>query len=198
MAVLRISFIGDSLVAGTGDPEFLGWAGRICRAARGRGHDLTCYNLGIRANTSADILARWRAEAEARFVSGQDCRLVFEFGVNDTKDVDGRRIVEPGQATLQARQILGAAKAWLPTLMIGPPPIADEARNARIADISAQLARLCGELGMPYLATFDAFAGSRTWCDAVRAGDGVHPIATGYEEWAKLIETWPAWRAWVP
>src|SRR5262245_46811519 len=79
---MRICFIGDSLVAGTGDPEYLGWAGRISAAARRRGHDVTCYNLGIRGNTSAQILARWRSEAEARFVEGQDCRLIFSFGVN--------------------------------------------------------------------------------------------------------------------
>lgn len=31
---MRICFIGDSFVNGTGDPECLGWAGRICVTAR--------------------------------------------------------------------------------------------------------------------------------------------------------------------
>ena len=194
----RICFIGDSLVTGTGDPEFLGWAGRICISARARGHDVTCYNLGIRANTSAQILGRWRREAEARTVREQDCRLIFSFGVNDTKDVDGKRIVEPERAVVQARDILGTAKSWLPVLMVGPPPIDEETRNARIADLSGRLSALCRDLDVEYLDTFGAFYSSAAWMNAVRAGDGVHPVAAGYEEWARLIEAWPAWRAWAP
>jgi lysophospholipase L1-like esterase len=198
MVARRICFIGDSLIAGTGDAEFLGWPGRLCAAARRREHDLTCYNLGIRGNTSADILRRWRREAEARYVEGHDCRLVFEFGVNDTKDVDGKRIVEPERAVAQAREILAGAAAWLPTLMIGPPPIADASRNQRIADMSKRLAALCAEIGVPYFNAFDALTGSSAWRDALRAGDGVHPVAAGYAEWARVIEAWPAWRTWVP
>ncbi len=198
MVNIRISFIGDSLIAGTGDPEFLGWPGRLSKAAAKRGHNLTCYNLGIRANTSADILNRWRAEAEARAAGGQDNRLIFQFGVNDTKDVGGKRIVEPEKANAQAREILRAARDWLPVLMVGPPPIEDITRHARIADISAQLGKICGELDIPFLNSFEPLLASDSWMSAVGAGDGVHPIAAGYDEWAKLIEAWPAWRAWVP
>ena len=195
---MRISFIGDSLVAGTGDPEFLGWAGRICKAAHARGHDITCYNLGIRGHTRAQILARWRKEAEARTVAGEDCRLIFSFGVNDTKDVDGKRIVTPERAIEQSREILQGAKAWQPTLMIGPPPIADAMRNERIADLSARLEALCRDIGVPYLNSFDLSLRGGPWLDAVRAGDGVHPIAAGYDTWAELIEIWPPWRSWTP
>ena len=198
MANIRISFLGDSLIAGTGDFQFLGWPGRICKGAAARGHEMTCYNLGIRANTSADILKRWRSEAEARVAAGQDNRLVFQFGVNDTKDVNGRLIVEPDQAVLQAREILGSAKGWLPTLMVGPPPIDDEARNERIADLSRRLEALCGELAIPFFDSFTALGATDDWAKAQRAGDGVHPIAAGYEHWAKLIENWDAWRAWAP
>jgi acyl-CoA thioesterase-1 len=198
MATLRISFIGDSLVAGTGDPEFLGWAGRVCKSARARGHDVTGYNLGIRGNTSADILWRWRREAEARSVAGQDCRLVFSFGVNDTKDVDGRRIVEPDKALAQARAILTGAEAWQPVLMIGPPPIADEMRSARIGELSGRLSHLCAEIGVPYLDTFGNFFTSAAWLEAIRAGDGVHPLANGYDAWAQLVESWGPWRTWLP
>jgi lysophospholipase L1-like esterase len=198
MASIRISFIGDSLVAGTGDEEFVGWPGRLAKAALQRGHDVTTYNLGVRANTSADILARWRREAEARIASGQDNHLVFQFGVNDTKEDGGKRIVSPEQAIAQAQAILSDAKAWLPTLMVGPPPVIDETRNARIADMSARLEALCGEIGVPYFSTFEKLGLSRIWKNAVTDGDGVHPVGAGYSEWAKFIDAWPDWRAWVP
>jgi len=198
MAAIRISFIGDSLVAGTGDPDFLGWPGRICKSAVARGHDVTCYNLGIRANTSAEILQRWRREAEARAAAGQNNRLIFQFGVNDTKDVNGRLIVEPEQAIAQARAILESARNWLPTLMVGPPPIDDAMRNERIADISARLGALCAEIGVPFLDSFTALAATEVWAQAQAAGDGVHPLAAGYDAWTDLIENWDSWRAWAP
>lgn len=198
MANLRISFIGDSLIAGTGDAEQLGWPGRISKAATQRGHEVTCYNLGIRKDTSADILKRWRAEVQARAPAGQDNRLIFQFGVNDTKDEGGRLIVEPAQAIAQARAILTAARDWLPTLMVGPPPIDDEVRNARIVDLSGNLEKLCSELGIPYFDSFTAFNAGDDWITAQRAGDGVHPVAAGYDVWAGLIENWDAWRDWAP
>jgi lysophospholipase L1-like esterase len=198
MVNIRISFIGDSLIAGTGDPEFLGWPGRIAISAAQRGHDVTVYNLGIRANTSADILKRWRGEAEARAAQGQDNRLIFQFGVNDTKDVNGKRIVEPDQAIAQAREILAPAIAWLPTLMVGPPPIDDPVRNTRIADLSRRLETLCAELNIPYFKSFARLSTTDAWISAQRAGDGVHPVAMGYEAWARMIERWEPWREWAP
>ena len=62
---MRICFIGDSFVNGTGDDDCLGWTGRICSAARRRGRDITLYNLGIRRDTTADIAARWEREAKS-------------------------------------------------------------------------------------------------------------------------------------
>ena len=59
---IRICFVGDSLVNGAGDPECLGWTGRICAGARGDGYDVTYYNLGVRGQTSADIASRWHEE----------------------------------------------------------------------------------------------------------------------------------------
>jgi acyl-CoA thioesterase-1 len=63
---MRICFFGDSIVNGTGDDDCLGWTGRICSAARHAGHAVTHYNLGIRRDTSANVSARWRQEAERR------------------------------------------------------------------------------------------------------------------------------------
>ena len=60
MTILRICFVGDSITQGTADKEYLGWPGRLCAGERARGHDLTCYNLGVRADTTADIARRWR------------------------------------------------------------------------------------------------------------------------------------------
>jgi lysophospholipase L1-like esterase len=38
MSDLRICFVGDSLTNGTGDPDCLGWTGRVCASAYERGY----------------------------------------------------------------------------------------------------------------------------------------------------------------
>lgn len=170
MTVLRVCFVGDSITNGTSDPAYLGWAGRLCATEHDAGHDLSCYNLGIRADTSRHIAARWQAECRARLPNGVPGALVFAFGINDTAVEVGVGIRVPVEESVaNARTIIGAAKAWLPTLWIGPTP-ADEGQqpfrstpdiayafsNPRIAALNRRLATVAGELEVPYL---DLFAG---------------------------------------
>lgn len=195
---LRICFIGDSFVSGAFDAECLGWAGRICAGARQRGHDVSPYNLGVRGETSAQIARRWRREAECRQSPQQEGRLVFEFGVNDAREVNGKRQMEAAQSLAAAREMLESASRWKPTLMIGPPPGADDARNSRVKDLSDRLAKLCAELNVPYFDSYSSLLASPSWMASVRSVDGTHPSAAGYAQWASLIDAWPAWREWLP
>jgi lysophospholipase L1-like esterase len=55
---IRICFVGDSFVNGTGDPDCLGWTGRLCASRSRQGRSITYYNLGVRRETSADICDR--------------------------------------------------------------------------------------------------------------------------------------------
>jgi lysophospholipase L1-like esterase len=198
MAQIRICFIGDSFVSGAYDLECLGWAGRISAAARARGHDLSPYNLGIRGETSAQIAKRWCAEAEVRQSAQQEGRLVFEFGVNDVREVNGTRQLGLAQSLVAARQVLSSAAGWKPTLMVGPPPGGDVARNARIKEMSAEIAKLCAELSVPYFDSYTPLAASPAFLADVTSVDGTHPSAVGYAEWARLIDAWRAWRSWLP
>lgn len=118
---MRICFIGDSFVNGTGDDTCLGWVGRISAAARQRGHDLTIYNLGVRRDTSSDILSRWQQEVGLRLPDNCDGRLVFSFGTNDCSlGDDGNIRLSHKRNVDNAGAILSRAKGWRPTLMIGP------------------------------------------------------------------------------
>ncbi|MGK8554371.1 GDSL-type esterase/lipase family protein [Nocardia gipuzkoensis] len=80
---LWVCFVGDSFVAGVGDERCLGWAGRLGAAAHAEGVPLTAYNLGVRRQTSAEILDRWLIECSPRLPEGVDARVVLSFGVND-------------------------------------------------------------------------------------------------------------------
>lgn len=195
---MRICFIGDSFVNGTGDNECLGWPGRICAGARHRGCDVTLYNLNVRMDTTADIAKRWEREAMARLAPQHDGRLVFSFGVNDclSGSQDGVRVPEDA-AVANARGILGKARAWLPTLMIGPPPTDDPGLNERVRRLSARLNAVCDDLSVPFLSPWDCLMASDTWRQEVAAGDGAHPNSVGYAVLADLILRWPPWRSWV-
>lgn len=194
----RICFFGDSFVNGTGDPDCLGWVGRVCAAAWHRGHNVTCYNGGIRRDTSGDIQARWRKEADSRLPENCSSGLVFSFGVNDCIVEAGKRRVELALTRWNANAILAGASAFAPTLAIGPPPIADRDVNQRVEKVVAAIAEVCGALKVPFLDVFPTLQSSPLWLNEIGAGDGAHPSRGGYQELASLIDQWPEWRAWVP
>lgn len=195
---LRIAFFGDSFVNGFGDPDARGWVGRVCAAAIARGHIVTAYNGGIRRNTSADVLARWHDETAHRLPPEHPRAVVFSFGVNDCLAENGRRLVERDASIANARQILEGAKALAPTLMVGPPPIADTAVNARIAALIPDLQAICRAAAVPFLDVFATLQSSPVWTREVAANDGAHPARGGYQALAALVDRWPPWRAWLP
>lgn len=193
---IRICFFGDSFVNGTGDPTYLGWTGRACAAAASPTHSITHYNLGIRGNTSQQIENRWQVEANLRLSATCDARIVFSFGVNDTRIESGSVLVDADSSITTARRLLARAKTQYPTLLVGPPPIADPAANIRIEQTSQAYARLCAEIEVPYLETYQPLSQNLLWMQEVALVDGAHPAAGGYEVLASLIEKWPAWQNW--
>jgi acyl-CoA thioesterase I len=195
---MRICFFGDSIVNGTGDDDCLGWTGRVCSLARRAGHDVTHYNLGIRRDTSVNVRARWRQEAERRLPPDHDGRLVFAFGGNDcVSEGSGGLRVTRDRALADARSILSEASAWLPTLMIGPSPVSFDAEtDGRIAALSNDLGHVCESLGVPYLPVFPSLATSGVWSREATLGEGTHPNSGGYAELAAIVSEWNAWKRW--
>jgi lysophospholipase L1-like esterase len=210
MTTLRICFVGDSITNGTLDGDFLGWPGRLCMAEQAAGHDLTLYNLGVRADTSADIAARWLEECRLRLPDHVHGALVFAFGVNDAAEQEGAGLRVPlAESVENARSILTEAKAMKPTLWIGPSPV-DESRqpirpgpgvayhfdNERTAALNRAYADLADRLAIPYLDLYKPLAASGVWKESLAAGDGVHPSAPGYALIADRVRAWEAWREW--
>lgn len=196
---IRICFVGDSFVNGTGDPECLGWTGRVCANANKKGYDITYYNLGIRRDTSTDIAKRWFQEVSLRLPLEYDGRVVFSFGLNDTTIENGKPRVELQQSVENAYSILSAAKQLYPILLIGPSPCAEEEdpqRRQRTIVLSQQLAVVCQEVNIPYLEVFSELEKSHIWLHEARNNDGAHPRAGGYTEFAKIVENWGAWLNW--
>ena len=93
---IRICFVGDSFVNGTGDENSLGWAGRLCSEAN-RIYQVTYYKLGIRRDTSKELMLRWYNECNIRLPDFVDGRIVISCGViNDA-------VIEGGETARQHR-----------------------------------------------------------------------------------------------
>jgi len=194
---MHIAFIGDSFVNGTGDPEYLGWVGRVCANAHRQGCEITAYNLGIRGNTSTDIKERWQQEVTRRFPPAEDCRIVFSFGVNDTTWENGKTRVDGETSIENTSEILRLARSQYPILMLGLAPIDDRQQNDRSKQLSKQFSLVCAELNIPYLDIFSPLQHSTIWVKEVAENDGAHPRNSGYAELARLVETWSEWKSWV-
>ena len=180
---------GDSMVAGAGDPDHLGWVGRAISGRR----DITLYNLGVRRETSDDIAARWAAETRPRWVDDEPMRIIFSFGVNDAHLETGLPRVPVAQSLTNARAVLAGAAAVCPVLMIGPPPVVDPGVCARIEALNAALLALCGEVQIAFIDVFRPLEANGVWQAEAAAWDGAHPGAVGYQQMADLVRAHPAW-----
>ncbi|GBQ14349.1 GDSL-type esterase/lipase family protein [Komagataeibacter rhaeticus] len=198
-ARMRICFIGDSYVTGTGDETCQGWAGRLCAMERQEGRDVTLYNLGVRGQTGHDIARRWRTETQARIGGRHDGGIVLSFGVNDcTSRPDGRPRLAPEHSLAAACAMMqDAATAHWPVLMVGPPPTGHAVTDARTQALSHALGAACARHGVPFLPIAAALRASPLWCPEIARGDGAHPAGGGYGELARLVHGWTAWRAWM-
>jgi lysophospholipase L1-like esterase len=194
---VRICFFGDSFTNGTHDASYLGWPGRLCAKLP---IQVSHYNLGVRGHTALDIERRWELESQLRLKAGTEWRLVFAFGTNDCSLDGGEPRLALRDSVASAERILTKAKVTCPVLFMGPPAVEleddREASFARLGALSSAYAELASRLQVPY---FDLFRHTRslsTWFQAVEDGDGIHPVAAGYEQWASWIHEWDAWRAW--
>lgn len=193
MADIRICFIGDSLVQGTGDPACLGWPGRLLTRLNRNGFIATGYNLSIRRETSEDIKQRWESECERRLPAHSDNYLVFAFGVNDTTLENETPRVGKERSVTNLEQILGKAVNRYPTLMVGLTPVSETEQSARIAELDQAYQYVADKYSVPYLSVFNELMQAGVWNDEMAAGDGSHPGEGGYQLLSELIGNWSGW-----
>lgn len=191
---MRLIFIGDSIVAGSGDDECRGWVGRVSSASRRAGVDLTPYNLGIGGHTAADVLARWEREVTLRLNPEIENRLVIQVGVNDARDGVER---PQGESARDLESFIeGARGIGLEPLVVGPIPTAQEEESERIGALSSRFASLCVERKAAFIEVHAALRDNGTFLASL-ASDGYHPDADGYAEIAQVVlhNGWWQWLA---
>lgn len=188
---IGLCFVGDSYVAGTGDPKALGWVSRVVARTNPGDAALRSYNLGVGSETSGDVLARWRAETEIRWRALNERRLVIGFGTND---------VAQGMTTARSRLNLAnilddASTTGIATFVVGPPPTADHELNERLEVLVDAQADVCARRRITYVDCFRPLLGHDQWRSDLAAGDGVHPGQAGYGliAWLVLHAGWQDW-----
>ncbi|RED48019.1 GDSL-type esterase/lipase family protein [Aestuariispira insulae] len=210
MSLRRICFVGDSVTNGTGDADCRGWPGRLSAAEiTANGHDLTCYNLGVRAETSSQIRDRWQDECRARLPGHVPAGITFMFGLNDIADEQDSRRVSLAQSLENAEAVLTASAATWPVLWLGPTPVRRDNPKIspgkgityrfhadRVTELNARFSTLAKRLDIPYLDCHGHLADTPEWDHSLNEGDGVHPTGAGYEFLSRLIENWRPWRRW--
>lgn len=195
-AETHILFFGDSHTVGVGDPSILGWVGRVVAASHAAGKPLTAYNLGVRGQTSKDVLERWRDEAGVR-LSEIETRVVFAVGANDTTAGDDGVRCDADESVETLTALLSQAAAiGLPTMVVGPAPVGDERQMQRIAELSERFAKVCEEAGVPYVEVASILCGSEVWRREIAVSDEAHPASAGYEELARIVLE-SGWLGWV-
>lgn len=209
---IRVGFIGDSITHGTGDETLLGWPTRVGQVARADGYDVVPYNLGVRADTSELVAARWEAECDARLPEPFKRATVFAVGINDSAhekspQMDGPR-VELDRSTDLIIDMIQAAGRFGPSLWVGPTPVIEAmmplspfkglsyrfANNTIARHNDAYAARAKAE-GIGYLDLFTPLSADPGWDASLRTTDGLHPSSSGYVLMAGLFAKWPAWQA---
>jgi acyl-CoA thioesterase-1 len=191
MRDVRLVVVGDSFAAGVGDPKALGWVGRVVARSQSPDLSLTAYNLGVRGESSADVLERWREESARRFAAGSEHRLVLNMGHAD---------VTQGLSTARSRLNLAnvlddAAALSIPTLVVGPAPMLDPSFDDRLRIVAEAQADVCSRRNVPYVDCFEPLLRHEQWQSDLATGDGVHPGQAGYGliAWLVLHQGWPDW-----
>lgn len=189
-----LMFFGDSLVNGTGDPGCLGWPGRCCIDAWRSGRQVTCYNLGVRTESSRQVLKRWYKEYEPRVLQGQDVSIVFSYGTGDSAAPQGERRIPLRETGMNTREILEDAAGLGKLLFVGPPPVQDRGHTERNRETAREIERVCTELGVPFLDVLPTLLESTSYMSDLGHGDGIHPSVDGYFKLAETVIAWDAWR----
>jgi acyl-CoA thioesterase I len=185
-------FIGASLVAGVGDPKGQGWVSRVVGRTQHPDLELTAYNLGVRGDTSADVLNRWRTECPPRWAGRNERRLVVSVGGNDAATG-----VTLARHRLNLANILDdAASTGISTFVVSPPPSDDEELNSKLEVLVEAQADVCSRRDVPFVDCYRPLLGHEQWqADLAASQIPHHPGQAGYGliAWLVLHNGWNDW-----
>lgn len=192
MSELNVCVLGDGIVKGVGDTEMLGWAGRLLKRTATDHGPINYYNLGIPGQSSVDVAERL-SELEVRLPQGADNRLILSFGLNDTELLNGQPR-QSNQHSLEAlKNIILQTRTRYKMLMVGPVPVYEPQRNARLKRLNALFHDLCLKARVPYIDLFSALIDDIDYRRDLARHGKIYPSDSGYEKIYDLIWNDRSW-----
>ena len=189
---LALVFLGASLVAGVGDPKGQGWVTRVVGRTQHPDLELTAYNLGVRGDTSADVLQRWASEVPLRWAGRTERRVVLSVGTNDVASG-----ITLARHRLNLANLLDdAASSGVGAFVVSPPPTADTELNERLEVLVDAQADVCARRGVPFVDCYAPLMGHDQWrTDLAASSVENHPGQAGYGliAWLVLHNGWTDW-----
>lgn len=189
---LALVFLGASLVAGVGDPKGQGWVTRVVGRTQHPDLELTAYNLGVRGDTSANVLQRWGTEVPLRWAGRTERRVVVSVGTSDV--VSG---ITLARHRLNLANLLDDATAsGVGAFVVSPPPTDDAELNERLEVLVDAQADVCARRGIPFVDCFAPLLGHEQWSSDLAASRVPHhPGQAGYGliAWLVLHNGWDDW-----
>lgn len=182
---------GDELVAGHGDARCLGWVGRVAVRTHPSLAGVEFYQLAAPAEDSGVFAGRALAEALARFGANGTNRLVLAPGSHD---------VDAGISTARSRLNLAnildeALAAQISTFVVGPTPGRSDARNAKVAELSAGFADVAHRRAVPFVDCYSPLVSHPVYYRDLAASSRGLPAQEGYGliAWLVLNRGWFEW-----
>ncbi len=189
---LALVFLGASLVAGVGDPKGQGWVTRVVGRTQHPDVTLNAYNLGVRGDTSAELLERWASEVPRRWAGRTERRLVVSVGTGDIL----RGITLARHRLNLANLLDDAASQGVATFVVSPPPSDDDELNTRLEVLVDAQGDVCARRGVPFVDCYAPLLGHDQWrTDLAASQVPHHPGQAGYGliAWLVLHNGWTEW-----
>jgi lysophospholipase L1-like esterase len=193
---INITFIGDSFVEGYGDPANKGWVYRVCEYTCNNNSKLSLNicNLGIRGETSGDILNRYEAVIKEEQINAKTNMLVMSFGTNDCIQYYYDLNLDLTRSANNLKELIKKSKKQFDSvLFVLPPAIAENEINKRIKSLIEIYIPILETNKIPFINLYDTLLENEIWQYETATFDGAHPKEKGYTEFAKLIYNHKNW-----
>ncbi|HET9721598.1 MAG TPA: GDSL-type esterase/lipase family protein [Candidatus Saccharimonadales bacterium] len=201
---MRVLVFGASITQGYWDTKG-GWVQRL-RAFYDEQQvkDLTkdglsIFNLGISADTTADILRRFDSETQARL--RKNTAIVLSCGINDSSIMNGQEKSTPERFEAELNELFSKAKQYSSKIMfIGLGPCGEDLTNPvppwwhkdliytneRILAFDKTARKVCAEYDVLYVPIYDAMK-KEIDDDKKLLIDGLHPNDVGHQLIFELV-----------
>lgn len=198
---MRILIFGDSITYGAWDTEG-GWVERLkhnfhTEVMESKGTvKRQIFNLGIGGDTSTKILRRISAEIEARRSAKWPLVLVFTFGANDERFLNGKPETSIEEFTKNTEQIIAIAKQYTDKILfVGSAPLSEqrldfggsEYSDERIKEYEQITRDIVANANIPFVPIRPIFEAAEL--ETLFSHDGLHPNDKGHQLIAETVQS---------